>query len=348
MWQQIKRWLLPVTASLALWACAAPAAGPAETEAAGAAPKETIVFSDLNWTSAQIQTRIAQYVVEFGYGYPTEQVFGNTLPLFQALRRGDTHVTMENWLPNLQEPWNEAVEGGEVVPLGQSLGRDWQSAFVIPAYLQAQYPDLDHVEDLKDERFTQLFATAETHGKARLLTCVIGWACEVVNAEQVAGYGLADYVEIVAPGDAAAMNADLYGAYERQEPWLGFQWGTNDPTILLDLVRLEEPPYTDECWAANKACAYHDASVEIGVHPSLLDRAPDVVAMLKNWDLNISLYEDTAAWMLTTEDATLNDAALLWLGNHVAAWSNWVTPEAATGIQAALDAGALPQGWVIE
>ena len=221
MWQQIKRWLLPVTASLALWACAAPAAGPAETEAAGAAPKETIVFSDLNWTSAQIQTRIAQYVVEFGYGYPTEQVFGNTLPLFQALRRGDTHVTMENWLPNLQEPWNEAVEGGEVVPLGQSLGRDWQSAFVIPAYLQAQYPDLDHVEDLKDERFTQLFATAETHGKARLLTCVIGWACEVVNAEQVAGYGLADYVEIVAPGDAAAMNADLYGAYEiRNRGWV--------------------------------------------------------------------------------------------------------------------------------
>ena len=35
-------------------------------------PKETIVFSDLNWTSAQIQNRIAQYIVEKGYGYPTD------------------------------------------------------------------------------------------------------------------------------------------------------------------------------------------------------------------------------------------------------------------------------------
>ena len=29
-------------------------------------PKETIVFSDLNWTSAEIQNRIAQYIVEHG------------------------------------------------------------------------------------------------------------------------------------------------------------------------------------------------------------------------------------------------------------------------------------------
>ena len=41
--------------------------------------KETIVFSDLNWTSAQVQNRIAQYLVEKGYGYPTDVVFGATL-----------------------------------------------------------------------------------------------------------------------------------------------------------------------------------------------------------------------------------------------------------------------------
>ena len=41
--------------------------------------------------------------------------------------------------------------------------------------------------------------------------------------------------------DGAALNADLYGAYEKGEPWLGYQWGTNDPALLLDLVQLEEP-----------------------------------------------------------------------------------------------------------
>ena len=149
--------------------------------------KEAIIFSDLNWTSAQFQNRVAQYIVEEGYGYPTEVVFGSTVPLFQGLRRGDTHVTMEIWLPNQDEVWRDASVAGEVVPIGESLGRDWQSAFAIPAYLQEQYPELDSVEDLKDDKFKALFASAETGGKARLVSCVIGWSCELVNAKQSRG-----------------------------------------------------------------------------------------------------------------------------------------------------------------
>ncbi len=195
--------------------------------------KEDIVFSDLNWTSAQFQNRVAQYIVEEGYGYPTEVVFGSTLPLFQGLRRGDTHVTMEIWLPNQDEAWMDALAVGEVVSVGKSLGEDWQSGFVMPAYLQEEYPELDSVEDLKDDKYKALFATAETGGKARLVSCVIGWACEVVNAKQVESYGLSDHVHVVNPGDGAAANADLYGAYEKGKPWLGYQWGTNDPAVEL-------------------------------------------------------------------------------------------------------------------
>ena len=201
-------------------------------------PKETIIFGDLNWSSALLQNRIAQYLVEKGYGYPTDVKFGATLPLFQGLKRGDTHVTMEIWLPNQDEAWNEARSEGAVLSVGKSLGSDWQSAFVIPAYLQEQYPDLDSVEDLTDQQYKDLFKTAETGDKARLVSCVIGWACEVVNAAQVEGYGLTDHVDVVNPGDGAALNADLQGAYDKGEPWLGYQWGTNDPALKLDLVRL--------------------------------------------------------------------------------------------------------------
>ena len=85
--------------------------------------KPTLVFSDLNWNSAQIQNRIAQYIVENGYGYTTDVVFGATIPLFQGLRRGDSHITMEIWLPSQDEAWNEALAAGEVVSIGLSLGR---------------------------------------------------------------------------------------------------------------------------------------------------------------------------------------------------------------------------------
>lgn len=311
-------------------------------------PKETIVFSDLNWTSAQVQDRIAQYIVEKGYGYPTDVVFGATLPLFNGLRNGDSHVTMEIWLPNQDEAWMEAQAMGEVVSVGESLGKDWQSAFVIPAYLQEQYPDLDSVEDLKDDQFKMLFETAETGGKARLVSCVIGWACEEVNAKQIVGYDLEDHVHIVNPGDGAASNADLYGAYDKQEPWLGYQWGTNDPPLLLDLVRLEEPAYSDECWFTTKACAYEDATILIAVHPDLLTRAPDVVEMLRNWEFDIDKYKVVAKWMSENPDATANDAALWWLNGNEMVWSGWVTADASSAISAALAAGETADGWPTE
>ena len=186
--------------------------------------KETIIFGDLNWSSALLQNRIAQYIVEKGYGYPTDVRFGATLPLFQSLGYGNVDLLMEIWLPNQEKAWEAARADGSVISLGTSLGYDWQSAFVIPAYLQEQYPRLDHVADLKDPLFKRLFATSGTGGKARLVSCVIGWACEVVNAAQIEGYDLLDHVHVVNPGDGAALNADLYGAYERRQPWLGYQW----------------------------------------------------------------------------------------------------------------------------
>ena len=308
-------------------------------------PKDTIIFGDLNWSSALLQNRIAQYIVEHGYGYPTDVKFGATLPLFQGLQNGDTDVAMEIWLPNQNEAWNKAREEGAVLSVGQSLGKDWQSAFVIPAYLQEQYPELDSVEDLTDPQYKELFATADTGGKARLVSCIIGWACEDVNAAQVEGYGLSDHVEIINPGDGAALNADLYGAYEREEPWLGYQWGTNDPALVLDLVRLEEPEYTDACWNTNKACGYQDATVLIAVNPDLPGEAPDVVRMLRSWDFNIEIYKGVARWQAQNEDADVKQTAIWWLNNNADIWSDWVTDAAAEGIQAALTAGEEAEGW---
>ena len=311
-------------------------------------PKEEIIFSDLNWTSAQFQDRVAQYIVEKGYGYPTDVVFGATLPLFQGLRRGDSNVTMEIWLPNQDEAWMEAQSAGEVVSIGESLGKDWQSAFVIPAYLQEEHPDLDSVDDLKDDKFKALFASAETGGKARLVSCVIGWACEEVNAKQIEGYGLSDHVHIVNPGDSAAANTDLYGAYKRGEPWLGYQWGTNDPTVALNLVTLDEPEYSDECWFTTKACAYEPATILIAVHPDLLTKAPDVIEMLRKWDMSIERYDAVGKWRYQNSDASINDTALWWLNSNVDVWSAWVTSEAADGIKAALAANETADGWPTE
>ena len=316
-----------------------------EATPAPPAPKDTIIFSDLNWTSAEVQNRIAQYIVEFGYGYPTDVVQGSTLPLFQGLRKGDTHVTMEIWLPNQAIGWTEAVELGEVVSVGKSLVGDWQSTFVIPSYIAEQYPDLKTPQDLAKPEYQELFATDESRGKARLVGCVPGWVCELVNDQQIETYGLTDSLYVINPGSQDAMFAELFGAYEKQEPWLGYMWGTGDPALKLDLVLLEEAPYTKECWDADKACAFDESLVLIAVHPGLLPRAPDIIAFLQNWEFGIPTYKGVFQWMDANPDGTRTEAAVWWLTNNDALWGEWVTDDAEAAVKAALDAGEEAEGW---
>ena len=98
---------------LTLTACGTPQMTPADGEAAQMEEeaddaemmeKPTIVFADLSWDSVQIQNAVARYILENGYGYETDAVFGDTLPLLVALRAGDVNVNMEIWLPNQEEP----------------------------------------------------------------------------------------------------------------------------------------------------------------------------------------------------------------------------------------------------
>ena len=309
-----------------------------------APPKEPIVFSDLNWDSAQLQNRIAQYIVEKGYGYPSRAEFGGTLALFRSLRQGEIDVAMEIWLPNQDEAWVDAQAAGDVISAGRSLSSTWQSAFVIPAYIQEQYPELDSVEDLKDPQYRELFATADTDGKARLVSCLVGWACDAVNTAQIAGYGLSEHVHVVNPGTREIANAELYRLYEERKPWLGYQESLNEPVLLLDLVRLNEPEYSDRCWHTTKACAYEDATVLIGVNPELAGRAPEVVDMLREWHLDTESYTRLTRWRIE-QDASYADAAIRWLNNNEDAWAQWVTEPAAEGIRAALAAGERADGW---
>ena len=299
------------------------------------APKGTIVFSDLNWTSAQVQNRIAQFIVEHGYGYPTDVIFGGTLPNFVGLQAGDIHVTLEIWLPNQSIGWEKAIEIGDVVSVGTSLVGDWQSTFVIPKYIADAHPDLMTPQDLMKPEYQELFATADSRGKARLVACVPTWSCSLVNTEQIDTYGLADHLHVITPGDQSAMFAEVFGAFERQEPWLGYMWGTGDPALKLDLVRLEEVPYTEECWDSDKACAFAESLVLVAVHKSLLPRAPEVIGMLQNWEFSIDLYKSIFQWMDANEGSEAADAAIWFLKNNKV-WEGWVTPEAAAAVNDAL------------
>ena len=85
----------------------------------GASNPPAVVFGNSpTWTSAQLQTEIARYVVEHGYGYDTEKVPGDQISLLQGLRGGDIHLSMEVWPSTFIEQWESALFYGDILDLG--------------------------------------------------------------------------------------------------------------------------------------------------------------------------------------------------------------------------------------
>ena len=299
-----------------------------DDEDEGAAAKATITFADLDWDSAQIQNAIARRIVEDGYGYPTDAIFGGTIPLWQGLVGGDIDVTMEIWLPNQKDVWEPAMAKGQVIPVGKSLDDNWQSAFVVPAYVVEQNPGLKTVQDLRDH----IGVFPQDGGKAVLVSCLAAWACSGVNESQVEAYGLDDVITLQDPGSQASLFASLEGAYAKGEPWLGYLWGPTQPAAELDLIRLKEPV----CAAGadpDSGCGYPVAKIRIAVHPTLVPRAPDVIEFLRKWDFTAAV--DVAANAYKAEfDASFDEVATWFLKNHEAAWTQWVPADVAQKVKA--------------
>ena len=295
---------------------------------------KTIVFSDLNWSSALLQNRIAGFIVEHGYGYYVDFLTGDTMSLFPALIRRDSHVTMEIWLPNQQDVWAEALKDGTVISVGSSLDANWQSMFVIPRYTQEANPGLVSYTDI--EAHKDLFARPGSDGKAVLINCIFGWKCEQVNTAKHALYGMQNYVKLVSPGSAAGLFADLESAHANGDHWLGYLWGPTKTPVTLDLVVLEEPVCPPGCDPA-QGYAYPVAEVLIGISTDLETRAPDVVDMLRKYDFVGAEQVAAEIWM-SDNDATETEAAINWLSTSTY-WHAWVTDEARNYVEAALASG---------
>ena len=293
--------------------------------------KEPVIFSDLNWPSAEIQARVASYIVEHGYEYPVELVPGDTVSLWQALVNNDTHVTMEIW--PAQQEWLLDVEEGTLVEVGLSLDTGWE-AWVIPQYLKDENPGLVSVTDLPD--YVDLFVTTDSQGKARFVTCLPGWVCEQVNEAKVEAYGLTDYVHLLNPGSSAGLFADLEAAYSKGDAWVGYMWHPTPLSVKLDLYILEEPPHSAECWATTKACAYPEAKVLIMINQSLAERAPEVIEFLEKWSFKAADQVATEIWMEENNEAS--DVGALWfLRNYREVWSSFVPDDVAKRVDEALE-----------
>ena len=154
---------------------------------------------------------------------------------------------------------------------GQILETSMQGIYV-PTYMMEQNPGLKSVSDLA--KFKDLIKDPEDPSKGVVVNCIIGWSCQKIIRAKWHAYGLGDDLNLLEPGAAAAIDANIVGAYQAGEP--------TKLVADLDLTLLEEPPWTQECQDAI------DAAIEAEPHmnqPSVaLSRPPTCTpASIPGW-----------------------------------------------------------------
>jgi glycine betaine/proline transport system substrate-binding protein len=316
-------------------------------EGAGASLDGPITFADLNWSSAVVHNRIAQYILEEGYGYETDTVSGTTQPLFQGMEAGDIDVTMEIWVA--QNPsWEQSVADGNVVDLSVNYA-DTPQGWYVPTYMiegdaergiEPMTPDLQHVDDL--EQYKDAFADPEAPGLGRIYIGLPGWDLTEINEAKLQAYGLEDDYNAFLPGSTPALMTSLLTAYKQAEPWLGYLWEPHWITSQLDMTLIEEPEYTDECWdvvyEGEIGCQFPNGTVHVAANSDFAEQAPEeVIAMLENYQTSTDLTAETMLYM-QENDTTPDEAAEWFLREHEDVWTEWVPADVAEKVQDALAA----------
>lgn len=307
-----------------------------------------IVFGDLDWASAQFHNRVAQFILEEGYGCSTDVIPGSTLPIYNGMARGDVDISMEIWVPNVQDWWDENTANGRVEAVGLAYPDAVQGWFV-PRYLvegdDAPAAGLVSVSDLP--QYAEVFQDPEDPDMGRFYNCIAGWGCEDANTRKLSAYGLTDTFTNFRPGTGGALAAAIESSILREQPIVFYYWG---PTWVLgkvgdQVVQLEEPTYDEDIWnammsaeppeSAEQATAYPVIPVEIGVNSEFGAQAPTIVAFLGEYGMSGA---DVSAALLYMQenDVEADEAAEEFLRTREDLWTAWVSDEVADAVRDAL------------
>jgi len=304
--------------------------------------KEPIIFAGLNWASAQFGNSIARFIIESGFDFPTYSVHGSSIPLFQSLRKGDIHIFMEGWLPNIQELYEKALSDKEIADLGLFFGNAVQGWFV-PKYvvdgdkkrnIEAVAPDLKSVSDL--ERYRHIFASKEQPGIGRLIDGSSGWFSYKINCMKLKAYRLDDKFAQITTGSEGALFKELSTAYEKGKPILAYMYNPTWPMAKFDLTQVEEPEFTKACWQKDKKCAFSLSQIKKLVNIKLPQRAPEVANFLSKLQLDS---DEISRILLAVKEKDLKpeEAALDWLGKNESTWSTWIPSHVARKVKKTLN-----------
>lgn len=298
-----------------------------------------IIFGDAGWDSMKFHNAVAMLIAQEAYGYTTEEISGSTAITYNALKTGDIDVYMETWTDSIA-PYPEDVEAGRVIELGVNYDDNIQGIYV-PRYviegdeergIEAMAPGLKTVEDLKN--YSHVFPDLEDPGKGRIYGAISGWQVDGILRSKVAFYGLDEMYNYIDPGSDPALAAAIVGAYEKGDPIVAYYWEPAWITGKYDLVLLEDAPYDPDLYLKGE-CEFPSISLTVAVNPDFYSENPEYSEFLSQYSTSSQLTSDALAF-ISENDASYMDAARWFLTEHDSLLDEWLAPDKAELVRAAL------------
>ena len=302
------------------------------------AAKGVIKLWEQDWTGNLVFTKLYQILLEEELDYKVKSIYMAGTMGWEAMASGDLEIALEIW-PSYNADakatyFAEYGGNGSVSYVGET-GVIGASDYYVPRYviegdsargIEPMAPDLGmHARGEcnfcgleKLNQYAELFATAETAPKERLVGCpVAGWGCEDQARLDANGVNF----QSVELGTDTAQWAELTAAYNRGDPILVYAWEPLWIFAAFDLVGIGIPENVDgACWPA---CGWPADATFYAANPEMYDRTPDAIQLLENMKLS----NGQQAPMILDVDVngmTVEESVRKWMAENEDVWRSWI------------------------
>jgi len=303
-----------------------------------AACESPVKFAALTWESGQFTSAVLRLIAERGYQCKTTEIPGSGPAQENALSQNDIQVIGEVWVGR-SEVMNKALQENKAAMVGDTLKGGAQQGWYVPDYVWEQNPQLRSYKDL--ERFSQLFLDSASGPKPRFMNCPSGWTCEIFNTRLLRTTGLDKTFDNVHPGTGAALDAEISSAYEQKKPLLFYYWQPTGLMAKYTFKALQFPKNESECWSSllekdgDKNCVtgFPVSNLSIAVSTPFKEQHPDLMQFFEKIQFTADQLNGAILQMTESKrDGTLQ--AEQFIKEHPEVWQQWVSPEAASRLQA--------------
>jgi glycine betaine/proline transport system substrate-binding protein len=262
---------------------------------------------------------------------------------YAAIAQGDADYGAQAWWPGHKFAYEHAGGEAKMALLGDVVPGAAQGYFVDKK--TADQYHITNLEQLKDRTIAGLFAN-ESGGKAALIGCEPGWACEKIIDYQIEAYGLGDTVQQV-KGTAAILFADIVSKYRNGDHILYYGFTPNWVSSVLvagrDVTSLAVPftalppgtvdgtPKTTAADGRNIGWMVND--LKAVANNEFVAKNPPAKRWLELVSIPIADVNDEALVIQNGEKSPEQIAARAqkWIAAHQAKFDGWVKEAAAAG-----------------